>query len=43
MYEIKDYMTDETVAVVSRHEDALAMIRQQLPGDPKLIIEKVKK
>ena len=40
MYVIKNYLTDETVAIVTRKEDAVAMTRSQLPGDPKLIYEK---
>ena len=40
MYVIKNYLTDETVAIVTRKEDAVAMIRSTLPGDPKLIYEK---
>ena len=41
MYEVRDYLTDEIVAVVSRKADAVAMIRSEL--DQKLIIRKVKK
>ena len=41
MYEIRDYLTDELVALCSRKTDAVAMIRTEL--DQKLIIKKVKK
>jgi hypothetical protein len=41
MYEIRDYLTDELVAICSRKTDAVAMIRTEL--DQKLIIKKVKK
>ena len=41
MYEIRDYLTDELVAVCSRKQDAVALIRSEL--DQKLIIKKVKK
>ena len=41
MYEIRDYLTDELIAVCSRKTDAVAMIRTEL--DQKLIIKKVKK
>ena len=42
MYIIKNYLTDETVAIVSRKEDAIAMMRSSSrPGDPKLIVEKM--
>lgn len=39
MYLIKDYLTDETVAIVSRKEDALAMIQRISNDERKLIIE----
>jgi len=42
MYIVKDYLTGETVAVVSRKADAVAMIRTNL-DDKRLIIEEVKK
>ena len=42
MFAVKDYLTDETVAIVSRKEDAVAMIRTGL-DERKLIVEKVKK
>ncbi len=41
MYEIRDYLTDELIALCSRKTDAVAMIRLEL--DQKLIIKKVKK
>jgi hypothetical protein len=41
MYEIRDYLTDELIALCSRKTDAVAMIRSEL--DQKLIIKKVKK
>ena len=41
MYEIRDYLTDELVALCSRKTDAVALIRSEL--DQKLIIKKVKK
>ena len=41
MYEVRDYLTDELVAVCSRKVDAVAMIQSEL--DQKLIIKKVKK
>ena len=37
MYIVKNYLTDETVAIVSRKEDAVAMTRSQLPGEARLI------
>ena len=41
MYIVRDYMTDEIVAVTTRKEDAVAMLRSSTkPNDPKLIIEK---
>ena len=41
MYIVKDYLTGETVAVVTRKADAVAMIRTNL-DDKRLIIEKAK-
>ena len=41
MYEVRDYLTDELIAVCSRKTDAVALIRTEL--DQKLIIKKVKK
>ena len=41
MYEIRDYLTDELIAICSRKTDAVALIRSEL--DQKLIIKKVKK
>jgi hypothetical protein len=42
MYILKNYLTDETVAIVSRKEDALAMIQQRISSkEPILIIEEV--
>ena len=41
MYLIKNYMTDEIVAIVTRKEDAVAMTqRSRNPFDPVLIYEK---
>ena len=41
MYEIRDYLTDELIALCSRKTDAVAMIRSDLAQQ--LIIKKVKK
>ena len=41
MYEVRDYLTDELIALCSRKTDAVALIRSEL--DQKLIIKKVKK
>jgi len=38
MYIIRDYMSNETVAMTTRKEDALAMVRSDL--ERKLIVEK---
>ena len=44
MYIIKEYLTGNTVAVASRKEDALAMMRSSShKDDPKLIVEKMQK
>ena len=40
MYIVKNYLTDETVAIVSRKEDAIAMTRSNLPGEARLIYVK---
>ena len=41
MYLIKNYLTNETVAVVTRREDAIAMTQaSRNPFDPVLIYEK---
>jgi len=41
MYLIKNYLTDETVAIVTRKEDAIAMTLNSGQGnEPKLIFEK---
>ena len=41
MYIIKNYLTDETVAIVSRKVDAIAMTQKSSsPNEPKLIFEK---
>ena len=37
MYVIKNYLTDETVAIVSREEDAVAMTQSRMPNEPVLI------
>jgi hypothetical protein len=40
MYIVKNYLTNETVAITSRKEDALAMIQQRISSkEPILIIE----
>ena len=42
MYIVKNYMTNETVAIVSRKQDALAMIQTRPNSkEPILIIEEV--
>lgn len=42
MYKVVDYMTNETVAMCSRKEDALAMIQTRPSSkEPILIIEEV--
>lgn len=41
MYIVKDYLTNETVAIATRKEDAVAMIQNRKGNDPILIIEKV--
>ena len=42
MYILKNYLTDETVAIVSRKEDAIAMIQTRPSSkEPILIIEEV--
>ena len=40
MYEVRDYLTDELVAVCSRKQDAVALIRSE--QNQKLIIRKKK-
>ena len=40
MYIIKEYLTGNTVAIVSRKVDALAMIRSTLKDEPRLVVEK---
>jgi hypothetical protein len=42
MYVVKKYLTDETVAIVTRKEDAVAMIRNTPPNEDRLIIEEKK-
>jgi len=37
MYIVKNYLTDETVAIVTREEDARAMCSSRLEGEPALI------
>ena len=40
MYIIKEYLTGNTVAITSRKEDALAMIKQRISSkEPILIVE----
>ena len=41
MYVIREYLTDRIVAYVSRKEDAIAMIKQTLPNEPKLTLERI--
>jgi len=42
MYIVKNYLTNETVAITSRKEDALAMIQfRSSAKEPALIIEEV--
>lgn len=42
MYQIKNYLTDEIVAIVSRKVDAIAMTRGSGVGnEPRLIFEKM--
>lgn len=42
MYIVRNYLTNEVVAMCSRKEDAIAMVRSTgtRPDDPKLIYEK---
>ena len=40
MYIIKEYLTGNTVAIVSRKQDAVAMIRNTAPNEPRLVMEK---
>ena len=41
MYLIKNYLTDETVAIVTRKQDAIAMTQDSGRGnEPRLIFEK---
>ena len=42
MYIVKKYLTDETVAVVSRKEDAIAMINNSDAQEDRLIIQEKK-
>ena len=37
MYIVKNYLTDEIVAIATRKEDAIAMTTSTLPHEPKLI------
>jgi hypothetical protein len=37
VYIIKNYLTNETVAIVTRKEDAIAMTSSRLEGEPILI------
>jgi hypothetical protein len=39
VYIVKEYLSGETVAIVSRKADAIAMIRSTQPNEPRLIIE----
>jgi len=40
MYIVKEYLTGNTVAVCSRKQDALALIRNTLKDEPRLVMEK---
>jgi hypothetical protein len=40
MYIVKEYLTGNTVAIVSRKQDALSMIRNTQPNEPRLVVEK---
>jgi len=42
MYQVRDYLTDELIAICSRKVDAVALIRTGLDSQ-KLIIKKSKK
>ena len=43
MYIVKNYHTDETVAIVTRKEDAIAMTNtRRNPNDPVLVFEEYK-
>lgn len=42
MYNVRNYLTDEVVAVVTRKADARAMVMRRREGDPPLIYEQVK-
>lgn len=37
MYIVKNYLTDETVAIVTREADAIAMTQSRMPNEPVLI------
>lgn len=39
MYIVKEYLSGKTVAVCSRKEDALAMIRSTRDNEPRLVVE----
>ena len=40
MFIVKNYLTDEVVAIVSRREDAVAMTKSRRENDPILVFEK---
>ena len=40
MYIVKEYLTGNTVAIVSRKQDAVAMIRSTRANEPRLVMEK---
>lgn len=40
MYVVKEYLTDKVVAIVTRKEDAVAMTKTSIPGEPRLIYKK---
>ena len=39
MYIVKEYLSGKTVAMCSRKEDALAMIRGTQDNEPRLVVE----
>jgi hypothetical protein len=41
MYVIREYLTDQIVAYASRKEDAIALISQTKPTEPRLILERI--
>ena len=39
MYIVKEYLSGDVVAICSRKSDAVAMIRNTLKNEPRLVIE----